>query len=183
MAHSCITPPWEEGSCLTSGCQSVRYTTLQPGGGRYTFPMFSLTPQWPQGSLLWCYSQVTYDTKMAFSHMYTMTCPLLSNEIPYTSPFSLLLTQGHSFLRWLWAHQVVLNQLLGPFTRLVYRVWIHISKAGSHPAWQPCFISHTSTRCLISWTVCVHAKPPLFFNLTTIPSAPNGPKHSCEVTN
>lgn len=126
MVHSCITPPWEEGSHLTSGHRSVRPTTLQPGCARYTFPMFSFTIQWLLGSALWCYSQVINDTKRC---IFTCLCNGVSSFCPMKSPTPvlsqkelkndnrryawLLLWQGHGFLHWIWARQVVLNQLAG----------------------------------------------------------------------
>lgn len=68
---------------------------------------------------------------------------------------------------------------------LVYSIWIHNSKSGSHHVW--CMIAifnfHTNTRCLRNWTVCVSAEPLLFFNFTTISSASNRLKHFWEVTN
>lgn len=85
MVHSCMTPPWEDGSRLTSGHQSVRPTTLQPGCARYTFRVFSLSLQWLYGCHFWCYSQATCDRN---SCIFTCLHNIVSNEIPNTSPFS-----------------------------------------------------------------------------------------------
>lgn len=128
-----------------------------------------------------------YNGVSPFCPMKSSTAILSQKELKNdnTSYAWLLLSQGHVFLHWIWAHQVVLNQLAGPLMWLVYSIWIHNSKNGSHHAW--CMIAifnfHTSTRCLRNWTVCASAEPPFCFKLTTILSLPNRPKNSCEVTN
>lgn len=76
--------PWEQGSRLTSGHQSVRPTTLQPGAAACTFPKFSFTSQWFLESL----SSYRWHKTMHFHTFMQWHVLFLPNEAPNIRPFS-----------------------------------------------------------------------------------------------